>query len=40
MNQDKVVHLYFYTDSVALPRIEEQALEQTWPFLLKDRLES
>jgi hypothetical protein len=39
MNQDKVVHLYFYTDSVAFPRIEDQALEQTWPFLLKDRLE-
>lgn len=40
MSQDKVVHLYFYTDSVAFPRIEDQALEQTWPFLLKDRLEA
>lgn len=36
----KIVHLYFYTDSVAFPRIEHQALEQTWPFLLKDRLEN
>ena len=35
-----VVHLYFYTDSVAFPRIEDQTLEQTWPFLLKDRLEA
>ncbi len=39
MNRDKVVYLYFYTDSVAFPRIEDQTLEQTWPFLLKDRLE-
>ncbi len=36
----KIVHLYFYTDSVAFPRIEDQALEQTWPFLVKDRLEA
>lgn len=36
----KIVHLYFYTDSVAFPRIEDQALEQTWPFLLKDKLEA
>lgn len=39
MSQTKVVYLYFYTDSVAFPRIDDQALEQTWPFLLKDRLE-
>jgi len=39
MSQTKVVHLYFYTDSIAFPRIEDQVLEQTWPFLLKDRLE-
>jgi hypothetical protein len=36
----KIVYLYFYTDSVAFPRIEDQALEQTWPFILKDRLET
>jgi hypothetical protein len=35
----KIVHLYFYTDSVAFPRIEDQTLEHTWPFMLKDRLE-
>jgi hypothetical protein len=36
----KIVYLYFYTDSVAFPRIEDQALEQTWPFLVRDRLEA
>jgi hypothetical protein len=36
----KNVYLYFYTDSVAFPRIENQTLEQVWPFLLKDRLEA
>ncbi len=35
----KIIHLYFYTDSIGFPRIENQALDQTWPFLLKDRLE-
>jgi hypothetical protein len=36
----KKVHLYFYTDSIAFPRIEDQTLEQTWPFLIKDQLEA
>jgi hypothetical protein len=39
MSKTRIVYLYFYTDSVAFPRIEDQSLEQTWPFLLKDRLE-
>lgn len=40
MSSAKIVYLYFYTDSVAFPRIEDQSLEQTWPFLLKDKLEA
>lgn len=40
MRKFNIIHLYFYTDSVAFPRIEDQALEQTWPFLLKDLLEA
>lgn len=40
MSKTKFVHLYFYTDSVAFPRIEDQSLNQTWPFFLKDRLEA
>ena len=39
MKKASIVYLYFYTDSVAFPRNENQSLEQTWPFVLKDRLE-
>jgi hypothetical protein len=33
------VYLYFYTDSVGFPRIENQRPEMSWPHILKDLLE-
>lgn len=32
------VYLYFYTDSVAFPRLRDQSLDQAWPFLLAETL--
>lgn len=32
------VYLYFYTDSVAFPRLRDQSLDQVWPFLLAERI--
>jgi hypothetical protein len=40
MNQLKAIYLYFYTDSVAFPRLESQALNETWPFLIREMLEA
>jgi hypothetical protein len=34
------VCLYFYADSVALLRQDDQLSQQAWPLLLRDRLES
>jgi hypothetical protein len=32
------IYLYFYTDSVAFPRLRDQSLDQAWPFLLTESL--
>lgn len=34
----RAIYLYFYTDSVAFPRLHGQSLDKTWPFLLAESL--
>jgi hypothetical protein len=34
----RAIYLYFYTDSVAFPRLRDQTLDKTWPFLLAESL--
>lgn len=34
----RAIYLYFYTDSVAFPRLRDQSLDQAWPFLLAESL--
>jgi hypothetical protein len=34
----RAIYLYFYTDSVAFPRLADQSVDMTWPFLLTEML--
>ena len=34
----RAIYLYFYTDSVAFPRLRDQSLDQIWPFLLAESM--
>ena len=40
LEKKEVVNLYFYTDSIGFPRKKDQRPCITWPFILKDLLET
>lgn len=40
LQKKEVVNLFFYTDSIGFPRKKDQRPGITWPFILKDLLET